>query len=186
MIRCTPRYILILTRFPYTTLFRSVKDVRAKSPEECGKLAQELLVLAQKEKNVHAEAIAYLYMSTSAVVLKEVQEGIQYGLLSLEIQKEHGFTEYLSQQYNILGLAYYGMNQEQLAVNYFNKAMEQAKENNDPLGEIMSLNNISHIFNELHKYEKSIEYLKQACYQYEVTNWDGMRRRSEENTSELQ
>ena len=68
------------------------------------------------------------------------------------------------------------MNQEQLAVNYYDKAMKQAKENSDPLGEIMGLNNISHIFNELHKYEKSIEYLKQACYQYEVTNWDGMPR----------
>ena len=125
-------------------------------------LAEQLLDLAEKEKNHFAEAVAHKFLALFHNEKGNTQLTLQHASLCYEISSLYQYSEYYITSCNMLGITYALMSEQFLALDYYLKGLFAAKsvQNFDLTSRI--LNNIGDMFSDLKVHDKALDYFKQA------------------------
>ena len=157
----------------YDVLIRLTKSELFRQPDLSLEYAKEAQTLAEEAGNNQESYIALKYIGMSYIVIGNSEKAI--GILSglLEIYSELGEDTETGKINNLLGIAYVNLDQHNLALDHYLKALIINEKNKNKAGITKNYNNLGIVYYELGNFEKALEYFKNALRIYEEKQVDG-------------
>ena len=149
---------------------KEIIKYRFADPKRAYDICCELLEQGKQSGNDYDIAYAYLYMGDACLSLGEVDEALEYLMMSEKVQKHNGFDELRMKTYNIIGVIYSNMGDALLSLDYYHVAMELAKKYNDTELQGKIYNNVGVVLANAGDHANATQYYEKA---YEYFNCEG-------------
>ncbi|WP_432662386.1 GGDEF domain-containing protein [Wukongibacter baidiensis] len=143
------------------------EELEKNKPKRSFELSKEAYTLA-KEINYEFGILRSLFrMGRGCWLIGDFQGGITYLFDSIDVAKKVGDQEYEVDGLNVLGNIYLDLQNFDISLKYYMKALKLAGEISYGRLEGRLLNNIGEIYKYLKEYEMALEYYRKSIYVFE-------------------
>lgn len=139
-----------------------ILEVRYSEPKREYTACQALYEIAMRENYTYGIAFAVTYLADYAIGESDSVQGGQYLNQAKRLCQEHGYLDLLLRVYNLLGICYESLSDEQTALQFYIEALKLLETQYDPRMKCIILNNIATDFGYHHDYEEAKKYYLQA------------------------
>lgn len=145
----------------------TIIEVRYSDLEQEREACQTLLELSERENNLHGIAFAHTYFGDYYIALNDSTQCGYHLQMAIPICLDNAFTDLLLRIYNLYGICYESLSDEQTALQYYLMALNLAEKNHNPAIESILYNNIANNFELFKDYEEAEKYYSRACSFFE-------------------
>jgi tetratricopeptide (TPR) repeat protein len=122
---------------------------------------QKALEINRRTKNYSWLCINYMNIGSYLMEHNKPEEGFDYLQQGMTIAEEHGFNRLFPWLYNYHSHYYSIIGNEQEAINYANKALQSARDNDNKQQELEALNNLKEEYLKMSDINKAYLYLEE-------------------------
>jgi len=122
---------------------------------------QKALDINRRTKNYSWLTINYMNIGSYLMEHDKPKEGFDYIQQSMTIAEEHGFNRLYPWLYNYYSYYYSIIGNEQEAINYANKALQSARDNDNKYQELEALVNLKEEYLKMSEINKANQYLEE-------------------------
>lgn len=145
-----------------SALMEQILAHRFSDVEKMQSLCKQLLGISESANDLYGCAFANLYLIDYALAQGDFDACRFYLLRTQPLCQENGFDDLLLVMYNITGMYYQGIFDEQSALQYYLRGLELAKEQHDPVIESKLLNNMGISFSRRNDDASASDYFRGA------------------------
>jgi serine phosphatase RsbU (regulator of sigma subunit)/Tfp pilus assembly protein PilF len=147
----------------------------SNTPEKAIKMANKLLVLAEKYDSTEVVDYCYQILGQSFYFQNNYKKALQYFEKFLENQVKNNNESGLARAYNNLGIVYRAIEDYGKAIEYYEKSLEINKKLNDKRGLSSSYNNLGVLHEYLNLFAPARDYYQKSLdLEMELGDLDGI------------
>ena len=143
-------------------LMNNIREARFYNPEKEYNLCASLEAIARKNRDEYLLANVFLYSGDALLTLGMMENSINTLQKGIEIQERNNYIDLLPLSYNLMGEIYAYLKNEQMALDYFIRALTFLKNDEDYIAKSAVLINIAKLYTEIGIYDKAEELLRRA------------------------
>lgn len=117
-----------------------------------------------RDEQIKAEKLGLEFLNESREqhINNHMSEAIQLGLKAVELFKEAGSIENYAHALNLVGVSYGAAGNDDMAIDTYMEGLECSMEHKLASSSLLFYNNIGSRYQQLHEYEKAINYFRKA------------------------